>query len=183
APGKAFAYVVGDFTNWKVLDNYQMKVTPDGELFWLEVTGLTPGKEYVFQYWVDETVKIGDPYADKVVDPWNDQYIPEAVYRDLIPYDKVEYDMGTVLQTDQTPYEWPASEESWVKPPKQELMIYELLLRDFLESHSYPDLTDTLSYLSRLGVNAIELMPIMEFEGNDSWGYNPAYFFAPDKYY
>lgn len=183
APGKVFAYVVGDFTDWEVLEDYQMKQTPDGELFWLEVAGLTPGKEYVFQYWVEGTIKVGDPYADKVVDPWNDQYIPAEVYPDLIAYDKTDYQMATVLQTDQEAYDWAVSEESWVKPPKEELVIYELLLRDFLGSHSYTDLTDTLSYLKHLGVNAIGLMPIMEFEGNDSWGYNPAYFFAPDKYY
>src|SRR5690606_548681 len=182
-PNKAFAYVVGDFTNWQVLEEYQMKQTPDGEVFWLEVDGLTSGEEYIFQYWVEGTIKIGDPYADKVVDPWNDQYIPEEVYPDLINYDKTDYQMATVLQTNQSPYVWATSEASWQKPPKEELVIYELLLRDFLGSRSYSDLTDTLSYLKRLGVNAIGLMPIMEFEGNDSWGYNPAYFFAPDKYY
>jgi 1,4-alpha-glucan branching enzyme len=42
---------------------------------------------------------------------------------------------------------------------------------------------DTLSYLQRLGINAVELMPVTEFEGNDSWGYNPSFSFAPDKYY
>jgi glycosidase len=42
---------------------------------------------------------------------------------------------------------------------------------------------DTLDYLERLGVNAIELMPINEFEGNDSWGYNPSFYFATDKAY
>ncbi len=183
APGKSFTYVVGDFTNWEVLEEYQMKQTPDGELFWLEIDGLTSGQEYVFQYWVDGTIKIGDPYADKVVDPWNDQYIPAAVYPDIIAYDKTDYQMATVLQTNQSTYDWAASEASWQKPPKEELVIYELLIRDFLGSRSYNDLTDTLTYLKRLGVNAIGLMPIMEFEGNDSWGYNPAYFFAPDKYY
>ncbi|MCK5169781.1 MAG: T9SS type A sorting domain-containing protein, partial [Bacteroidales bacterium] len=44
-------------------------------------------------------------------------------------------------------------------------------------------LTDTLAYLSALGINAIELMPVNEFEGNESWGYNPSFYFAPDKYY
>ena len=34
-----------------------------------------------------------------------------------------------------------------------------------------------------LGFNAVELMPINEFDGNESWGYNPAFFFAPDKFY
>ncbi len=68
-------------------------------------------------------------------------------------------------------------------PDKKELVVYELLLRDFIGSRRYKDLADSLSYFKRLGVNAIELMPIMEFEGNLSWGYNPSYFFAPDKFY
>ncbi|AHM63318.1 1,4-alpha-glucan-branching protein [Flammeovirgaceae bacterium 311] len=183
APGKDFVYVVGDFTNWEVRADYQMKQTPDGELFWLEVIGLTPGQEYIFQYWVEGITKIGDPYADKVADPWNDQYITASTYPNLPQYDKTEYGIASVLQTDQDEYNWADTENSWTKPAKEELVIYEVLLRDFLETHNYRDLTDTLSYLKRLGVNAIELMPIMEFEGNISWGYNPMYHFAPDKYY
>jgi hypothetical protein len=56
-------------------------------------------------------------------------------------------------------------------------------LRDFIEAHDWQTLTDTLEYFSRLGINAIELMPVNEFEGNESWGYNPSFYFAPDKYY
>lgn len=183
APLKEFVFVVGDFTNWQLLPEYQMKRDPDGENYWLEVTGLEPGKEYVYQYWVDGTITIGDPYADKIVDPWNDRFIPESVYPNLIPYDKTQYGPASVLQTNQTPYVWRSQGVAGGMPRHDELIIYELLVRDFIGSHNYKDLADTLSYLKRLGVNAIELMPIMEFEGNESWGYNPMYFFAPDKYY
>lgn len=69
------------------------------------------------------------------------------------------------------------------RPPQDNLIIYELLIRDFVTSHSYETIIDTLDYLERLGVNAIELMPIYEFEGNISWGYNPSFMFAVDKYY
>ena len=62
-------------------------------------------------------------------------------------------------------------------------MIYEMLLRDFLDAHDYATLVDTLGYLERLGVNAIELMPVSEFGGNINWGYQPQFYFAPDKYY
>jgi hypothetical protein len=61
--------------------------------------------------------------------------------------------------------------------------VYELLLRDFLAAHDWKTLRDTLNYLKNMGVNAIEIMPFNEFEGNDSWGYNPDFYFAPDKYY
>jgi 1,4-alpha-glucan branching enzyme len=183
APGKAFAYVVGDFTNWNVLDAYQMKQTPDGEMFWLEIEGLTSQQDYVFQYWVDLDIKIGDPYAEQTADPWNDQYIEESVFPDLPEYDKTEYGIASVLRTGQTAYQWDSSEDNWERPDVEHLVIYELLVRDFLASHSYDDLIDTLSYIKELGVDAIELMPFNEFEGNESWGYNPSYFFAPDKYY
>jgi len=63
------------------------------------------------------------------------------------------------------------------------LVVYELLLRDFIDSHDYTTLLDTLDYLTNLGVNAIQLMPVNEFEGNISWGYNPSFHMALDKYY
>jgi 1,4-alpha-glucan branching enzyme len=183
APGKDFVYVVGDFTNWELNNNYFMKRTPDGERFWLEISGLIPGKEYIFQYWVDGTIKIGDPLADKVADPFNDSSIPSSTYPDLLPYNKTQFGVASVLQTNQTPYQWLPSEQNWIAPNKKELVIYEVLLRDFIGSRKYKDLADSLSYFKRLGINAIELMPVMEFEGNLSWGYNPSYFFAPDKFY
>lgn len=183
APLKERCYVVGEFTNWELKDDFQMKRDPDGETFWFELTGLTAGEQYIFQYWVDGVIKVGDPYADKVADPWNDEFIPEAVYPGLKEFNRTDLQIATVIETGQTPYEWDTSEDSWVRPDKQDLVVYELLVRDFIGSHDYKDLIDTLSYLKKLGVNAIEFMPIMEFEGNNSWGYNPMYFFAPDKYY
>jgi len=183
APQKEFVYLVGDFTNWQIDPAYQMNQTPDGEYFWLTVTGLTPQQAYVYQYWVDGTIKVGDPYAEQVADPYNDPAIPELLYPNLPEYTRTELGVATVLQTGQTTYEWEHPEVVGGRPANEELVVYELLLRDFLESHSYDDLTDTLSYLKRMGVNAIELMPIMEFEGNESWGYNPSYALAPDKYY
>lgn len=183
APKKAFAYVVGDFNNWAISNNYQMNQTPDGEYFWLQLAGLTPGKEYVFQYWVDGTIKIGDPYADKVADPFNDSRIPASIYPNPVAYNRTADGIATVLQTGQQAYQWKNPTVKGGRPAKENLVVYELLLRDFLASHSYKELADTLSYLKRLGVNAIELLPIMEYEGNESWGYNPSYLFAPDKYY
>ena len=183
APGKEFVYVNGDFSNWEISDTYLMNKTPDGKQFWLELTGLEPGREYIFQYWVDGTIKIGDPFADKVVDPYNDAFIPDTVYPNLIEYNKTEFGIATVFQTGQQQFAWSSADSAFQRPDKNNLIVYELLIRDFIGSHDYKDLTDTLHYLKRLGVNAIELMPVMEFEGNDSWGYNPSYFFAPDKYY
>ena len=184
APGKQFVYVTGGFNDWNLAHpDYQMKRTPDGELFWLELTGLTAGKEYLFQYQVNGETTIGDPYADKIADPWNDPYISSETYPDLLSYDRYAYGPASYLQTNQSAFQWASSETTWERPAVDHLVIYELLVRDFIGSHAYPDLIDTLSYLKKLGVQAIELMPVSEFEGNESWGYNPMYYFAPDKYY
>ncbi len=186
APGKNAVYVRGDFSNWDVLPDYLMK--KDGEFFWIEISGLTPGQEYGFQYLVDETLWIADPYADKILDP-DDQYIPASTYPGLKPYPAKAYssfwyfNRVAVFQTEQTPYNWQST--NYQRPEKKNLVIYELLLRDFFGTvnRNYQSLIDTLSYFKTLGVNAIELMPIMEFNGNEGWGYNPTFMFAPDKYY
>jgi 1,4-alpha-glucan branching enzyme len=183
APQKEFVYAVGDFSEWKIKSENQMKKTPDGKYFWLEIGGLTPQKDYVYQYWIDGKLKIADPHTRQVADPWNDKWIESSVFPNLPAYNREDFGIASVFKTSAPVYNWAASEANWKKPNINHLVIYELHIRDFIQSHSYKDLTDTLSYLKRLGVNAIELMPLNEFEGNDSWGYNPSFFFALDKYY
>ncbi|NOX17131.1 MAG: T9SS type A sorting domain-containing protein [Chlorobi bacterium] len=182
APWKEFVYVIGDFNDWEPSEDFEMKLSPDSTTWWLTINGLTAGEEYAFQYYVDGAIKIADPYAEKILDPWNDQYISDATYPNLkeYPFGKTT-EIVSILQTNQSEYVW--NDNDYVRPKKTDLVIYELLVRDFVSSHNYQTLTDTLDYLQRLGVNAIELMPINEFEGNSSWGYNPSFYFAPDKYY
>jgi glycosidase len=182
APGKEQVFVIGDLTDWYTRDIGHMKVTPDKKRYWLPVGGLLPGREYRFQYVVDGTIRIADPYADKILDPWNDPYISEETYPGLIDYpDGLTSGVVSVLQPGQEEYSW--NDNEYQPPDKTGLVIYELLIRDFVAKHDYRTLIDTLDYLSRLGINAIELMPVNEFEGNLSWGYNPDFYFAPDKYY
>jgi len=183
APKKKNVFVIGDFNNWQILPNYQMFQTPNKEMFWLRITDLVPGQEYIFQYLVDGSIRIGDPYADKTSDPFNDQeIINQNRHPGLKPYPqgKTEF-QATYLQTAQTPYQW--KHLNYVKPKPEELVVYELLVRDFDDKRTYKAVIDRLDYLKDLGINALQLMPIMEFEGNLSWGYNPSFFFAPDKYY
>ncbi|GAB4298815.1 MAG: hypothetical protein Kow0098_24520 [Ignavibacteriaceae bacterium] len=185
APYKEFVYVLGDFNDWFVDTAYFMnryEVNPDSVIWWKTISGLTPQEEYAFQYLVDGYLRIGDPYTHKVLDPWNDEFISPATYPDLKEYPKGKTsEPVAILQTDQQPYQWQIT--NFQKPPKEDLVIYELLLRDFLTSHDFDTLLDTLNYLKNLGINAIELMPVMEFEGNISWGYNPSFHLALDKYY
>ena len=182
APGKQIVTLIGDFNNWTESTQYIMNRTPDGSRFWMQLTGLTRGTEYGFQYVVDNSIRIADPYVQKVLDPWNDQHIPATTYPNLKPYPtgKTTGIVG-VLQTGATPYNWTVT--NFNRPDKRSLVIYELLVRDFVAAHDWKTLQDTLSYFKRLGINAIEIMPFNEFEGNLSWGYNPDFYFAPDKYY
>ncbi|MBZ0199660.1 MAG: hypothetical protein K8H86_07325, partial [Ignavibacteriaceae bacterium] len=182
APEKEYVYVIGDFTNWEVDPAYMMKRTPDQLRYWFEINSLSPGTEYRFQYFVDGDIRIADPYSEKILDPWNDQYISSLTYPNLMSYPAGKTSqIVSVLQTGQAPYNWQVT--NFQKPDKTNLIVYELLIRDFVATHDYKTLKDTLGYLKRLGINAIELMPIMEFEGNESWGYNPMFHLAPDKYY
>jgi hypothetical protein len=181
APHKNFAYVLGDFEAWQLDTNYMMKRALDGERWWLQINHLTPGREYAFQYDVDG-IRIGDPYCDKVLDPATDPSIPTVIYPNLLPYPTgLTTGIASVLQTAQVPYRW--NDSTYHRPNKHNLVIYELLVRDFVPLHYWTRMIDSLPYLQKLGINAIELMPIMNYEGNLSWGYNPNYFCAPDKNY
>ena len=107
APEKEFIFVLGDFNDWEIENEHEMKITPDGEKFWVELSGLEPDREYVFQYFIDGSVRIGDPFADKVSDPWNDKWISSSTYPNLIEYpDGKTNGIATVLQTNQSTYEW-----------------------------------------------------------------------------
>ncbi|MFZ2287802.1 MAG: alpha-amylase family glycosyl hydrolase [Bacteroidales bacterium] len=182
APYKNNVFVLGDFNGWVYNTAGLMKRSPDGNWYWLEVSGLDPAKEYAFQYMIDETIRIPDPYATKILDPWNDKYIDAVTYPDLMAYpDGLADGLASVFQTRPPQYVWKNS--SFIPPAKDDLVIYEMLVRDFVEKHNFKTIRDTLAYFSRLGVNAIELMPVNEFEGNSSWGYNPSMYFAVDKYY
>jgi len=180
APLKEHVFVLGDFNNWELSNNFQMK--KDGEFFWLEIPNLEKGKEYIFQYLIDGEIKIADPYTEKIVDPWNDRYIGEDVYPNLISYpDGKTEGIASVLQTGQEDYNWEVTD--FQLPEKEKMVIYELLIRDFTNEGTYKAVREKLDYLEDLNINVLELMPVNEFENNSSWGYNPSFYFAPDKYY
>lgn len=182
APEKEIVFAIGDFSNWQIDADYQMRKSVDGNTWWIELTGLTPGQIVRYQYLVDGSIKIADPLSTLVLDPHNDPFIPEETYPNLPEYPTGQTTgIVSVLQTAQTPFNWQAAD--YVRPAKNELVVYELLVRDFLARHDYPTLLDTLDYLDKLGITAIELMPVNEFDGNINWGYGPSFHKALDKYY
>lgn len=197
APFKDFIYVAGTFNNWQPDGTYAMKKDPNSGKFWLELTGLTSGNSYSYQYWVgDQTnlpanspamVKTADPYSTLVLSPFDDPEIATlGVYPNLPQYPEGQEREVSVLQTGPNAfyqYNWSEATTNFVKPDKKDLVIYEVLVRDFDANRTYQDLINKIDYFKNLKINAIQLMPVMEFEGNESWGYNTAFHMALDKRY
>ena len=182
---KDYAYLLGDFNNWTLANDETSQMTRDDAAgcWWITVNGLDANKEYAFQYYVGnkdgEAIRIGDPYCEKILDPNNDKYISASTYADDLTYPEKAKGIVSVFQIQKENYVWSdftiTEAEKWV--------IYELHLRDFTATGDIHGAMEKLPYLKEMGINAIELMPTQEFDGNDSWGYNPCYFFAMDKAY
>lgn len=190
APGKDYVYVAGSFNNYQPTQNDAMNRDITEDRFWIQIDGLTPGQKETYQYWVGDTtplpdspelVKVADPYSSLILSSFDDDFIPDSTYPNLLDFPEgAEFEV-TVLETGQTPYNWQVTD--FQKPKKEDLIIYEVLVRDFDEDRNYQDLIDKIDYFKDLNINAIHLMPVMEFEGNESWGYNTSYHMALDKFY
>ena len=182
APYKNHIYVLGDFNNFTASAPYHMNLSTDSATWWIQISGLSSGSKLGYQYLIDGNLKIADPMSTLIADPANDNSISSVIYPDkyIYPTGKTT-GFVSIFELGKTPYNW--QNTNFSKPEKKNLIIYELLVRDFISTHSYQTLTDTLDYLAKLGINAIELMPVSEFENNESWGYNPSFHMALDKYY
>lgn len=174
APYNKEASLVGCFSNW---EDIPMEKKEDG--YFRTKVELEDG---VYQYkfrvrsksWfleADQWVDIVDPYATDIDDP---------TQNGLIRIKDGEQIVDTyVWRHDDTPL-----------PADRELVIYEMHVADFsggeadpLARGKYEHVIEKLDYLVELGVNAIELMPLKEYPGDYSWGYNPRYFFAAESSY
>ncbi|WP_460217741.1 alpha-amylase family glycosyl hydrolase [Psychroserpens sp. MEBiC05023] len=190
APNKDFIQVAGSFNNYTPTNAHVMKRDGSTGKYWIELTGLTPGQIETYQYWVYDTnpisnspslVKTADPFSTLVLSPFDDPFIPSSSYPNLPAYPAGQEREVTVLQTGQTPYPWQVT--NFQKPKKEDLIVYEVLVRDFDANRNYQDLIDRIDYFKNLNINAIQLMPVMEFDGNETWGYNTSFHMALDKYY
>ncbi|MBR4500238.1 MAG: hypothetical protein IKP11_06855, partial [Paludibacteraceae bacterium] len=179
-------FLLGDMTDWKLSADYQLY--KDGNYFWITLTGLESGKEYRFQYAVERAdgvkKQISDLYSEKVLHP-DDQYEPKKVDPDLLDYPTGKGADGyvTVIQPGKPQFQWSDATLNFKRPNKNNLVIYELWIYDYTEGRSLKGLMKRLDYIQNLGVNAVELMPICEFDGNYNWGYSPNHYFAPDRAY
>lgn len=177
-----------DYDQAKAIKMYKQKYQ-DINYFWTTVSGLDAESMYFYYFLVDGTYRVGDPYARLILDPFNDKYIPADVYPGLPDYPSAAGQVSlAVYQENINDYDW--TDSGFRAPDKKDLVIYEMLFRDFTgtEGKARGDGTvrqaiEKIPYLKSLGINAVELLPINEFNGNISWGYNPNFYFAPDKAY
>lgn len=181
APGKSDVSLLGSFNNWTLDVSNQMN--KDGDYFWLTVPAadVPAGQQFLYQYLVDFDIPVADPYSELILDPSADPFIPAGNFPNLSTYPVNITGDVTLYTPGATPYNWQVN--NFQRPDQENLVIYELLVRDFSEDDSYQEVIDRLDYLETLGVNAIQFMPLNEFENNDSWGYNPKLHGALDKAY
>lgn len=189
-----YAYIIGDFNDWTLSndENSQMKRDNSKQAWWITVSGLDPEKEYRFQYHLgtkskiegenDAIIRITDPFSEKILDPHNDKWINDKYQ--IYPEDQMVYPEGGVdlvscVKINRDSYPW---SDFTMKNPESPV-IYEMLFGDWTKRADIAGAMERLDHLVELGVNAVQIMPIQEFDGVESWGYNPSHYFALDKAY
>jgi maltooligosyltrehalose trehalohydrolase len=88
---------------------------------------------------------------------------------------------GPSQVVDPRAFEW--TDHSWRTPALERLTIYELHTGTFTADGTFAGIVDRLPYLARLGVTAIEIMPLGDFPGEYNWGYDGVALFAPARCY
>lgn len=195
APQKESAVLIGSWNDYGISDESNMKYQDyeGNRYFFTTVNGLDNSTYYNYYFVVigsdNRSYNVGDPYCHLVLDYYNDKWLDPAVWPDMpqYPYNKVpDNTMISVYKGDMDDYNW----SSFQIPDHNNLIVYEMLLRDFTgtvgESNgngTVRQAIEKIPYLKELGVNAVEIMPVMEFNGNNSWGYNTNFYLAPDKAY
>lgn len=168
-------YVKGDFNGWSDTATPMTRITSgtDQDIWWVFVPGANAGDEYRL------VGKKGSTYTT-VIDPAS-------------RYNR--YDGGNSVVVNQDAFTW--TDSGWSRPAWKDYIIYELHVKDFSEANAghnppfstthsgkYLGVKDGLTYLTNLGITAIELMPPSEFgDAGYSWGYNTALFFAVESGY
>lgn len=192
APGKKSAMIVGAWDDYQLLESNVMNYCDyDGQrYFWITIPNLPDDQWLPYYYVVDNIYKVGDPYAHLTLNANEDASVNmDRVWPDRPRYPKDKVTNGVVLAVyrgDMDNYNF----DPFTIPDHDNLVVYELLLRDFTGTDgaaagngNLREAMARIPYLKSLGVNVIELMPIMEFNGNNSWGYNTNFYMAPDKIY
>ncbi len=129
----------------------------DGGIFHAHVDGISCGDRYRFS--VDGSEPIPDPAS---------RFQPDGVH-------------GASEVIDLESFVW--TDQEWRGKALDEMVIYEIHVGTFTPEGTYDALRSRLPYLRKLGINAIELMPVADFPGRWNWGYDHAALYAPSRAY
>lgn len=157
APNATTVAVAGDFNGWS--GTQDPLVSESGGNWSLDLAGASNGQEY--KYVIDGTLWKRDPRSRKVTNS-----------------------DGNSVVYDTDAFAWDGDDFSppWVN----DLVIYEMHAGTFYAPFGTPgkfsDCVQKLDHLRQLGVSAVEVMPISEFAGDHSWGYNPADLFSIENF-
>lgn len=174
APYNKGAALKGDFSGWDEIpmekgDDGYFRTTVDLEDGAYQYKFRVQSKSWFFE--PDEWVDVNDPYLTDIDDPSQNGVV------------RIK-DGDRIIDT----YVW--NHDDKPLPGDHELVIYEVHVHDFSGGEDDPNLrgryehvVEKLDYIQELGINAIELMPVKEYPGDYSWGYNPRYFFASESSY
>lgn len=160
APHAQYVFVKGEFNDWSD-DANPLEWEADG-YWYANVPQAKAGQEYLYLI-VNGEQRLNkiDPYARQVTNSSGNGVI----------YDPASFDWeGDVYDI----------------PPHNELVIYEMHIGSFFTDGGAGDFVDAakkFEHLKSLGINAIQVMPVAEFAGDFSWGYNPAHIFAVESAY
>ncbi|MAE66446.1 MAG: hypothetical protein CMJ18_19430 [Phycisphaeraceae bacterium] len=158
-PNVKTVHLVGDFNGWSTR-RHPMREVADG--WWTIELPLGSGL-FRYQFCINGKMQICDPYARCVkIDSRNE--VCEAIVDTAVP-----------LQ--------PWCPEDWSAPDFRDLVIYEMHIPDFTPRGTLDTAIDRLDHVRRLGVNAIQLMPVTAVMSRNGWGYEPIGFFAPNPDY
>lgn len=125
----------------------------DGGAFRLDLPDARAGARY--RYRIDSELVVPDPAS---------RFQPEGVF-------------GPSELVDPRDFDWPDGD--WRGRPIEEAVFYELHVGAFTAAGSFSGVAAKLEHLARLGVTALELMPLAEFPGRRGWGYDGVLPFAP----
>jgi maltooligosyltrehalose trehalohydrolase len=126
-------------------------------LFELTIGGIGRGQRYAYR--IDRADPLPDPAS---------RFQPEGVH-------------GFSEVVDPWQFAW--HDDAWRVPQRRDLVIYELHVGTFAGSGTFQSARERLATLSKLGITAIELMPVADFPGSRNWGYDGAALFAPSRAY
>ena len=172
APNIRKAQLAGTFSGWTPVPMY---LSTDKTYWWAILSNTTPGDayKYVIEKYANEW---GGPYTDWITDPaakknkhtppFNDSYV-----------------------VDQAAFQW--EDGSWSRPGFEYYTVYQMHMRTFWTNGegnywgwgTFNTATNMLNYIWDMGFTAIEPLPIQEFAGDQSWGYNYVLFYAPETAY